>query len=62
MSLALLQADCKKAVASLSNLSNDELDKIINDDVRIQTILKDMEQVRIHFKSSTICIFNSKLF
>lgn len=46
MSLAVLQADCKRAVASLSNLTNDELDEIINDDERIQNILQGMEQVR----------------
>lgn len=46
MSLAVLQADCKRAVSSLSNLTNDELDQIISDDERIQNIIKEMEQVR----------------
>lgn len=50
MSLAVLQADCKRAVASLANLSNDELDAIMNDDDKITEILKGLDQVRLtHF-------------
>lgn len=45
MSLAVLQADCKRAVSSLASLSNDELDAIMNDDERIAEILKGLDQV-----------------
>lgn len=45
MSLSVLQADCKRAVASLSNLSNDELSTIIDDDEKIAEILKQLDRV-----------------
>lgn len=47
MSLTVLQADCKRAVASLAGLSNDELDAIMNDDDKIAEILKGLDQVRL---------------
>lgn len=44
MSLAIAQ-ECKRAVSSLSNLTNDELDKIMNDDEKIENILTGSDQV-----------------
>lgn len=45
MSLAMIQADCKRAVASLAGLSNDELDAIMNDDDKINDILAGLDRV-----------------
>ncbi|XP_056641542.1 vacuolar protein sorting-associated protein 37B [Diorhabda carinulata] len=44
MSIEILQADCKRAVANISSLSNDELDAIINDDEKIQEIITNLDQ------------------
>lgn len=41
-----MQAECKRAVASLASLSNDELDAIMNDDSRVSEILQGLDQVR----------------
>lgn len=45
MSLAVIQADCKRALGQLSHLSNDELDVIINNDEKIEEILQNLDQV-----------------
>lgn len=50
MSIEILQADCKRAVAQLSSLSNDELDAIMNNDEKIQEILNELDQVSSIFK------------
>ncbi|XP_063930188.1 vacuolar protein sorting-associated protein 37B [Zophobas morio] len=44
MNSPLLHADCKRAVHDLTNLSNDELDKIMNDDEQIENILAGLDQ------------------
>ncbi|CAH1956522.1 unnamed protein product [Acanthoscelides obtectus] len=44
MSIEILQADAKAAVAKLASLSNDELDEIMNSDEKIEEILKELEQ------------------
>lgn len=45
MSLALIQADCKSVLSTLTNLNNDELDTILNDEDKIQEIFDKVEQV-----------------
>lgn len=45
MSIEILQADCKRAVAQLASLSNDELDEIMNNDEKIEEILSQLDQV-----------------
>lgn len=45
MTLAILQADCKRALTNLAHLSNDELDEIINNEEKLEDILKDIDQV-----------------
>lgn len=45
MSLAIIQADCKRALSLLTHLSNDELDEIINNEEKIESLLNDAEQV-----------------
>ena len=52
MNSPLLQADCKRAVHDLTNLSNDELDKIMNDDEQIENILAGLDQVCICYTLS----------
>lgn len=44
MASPVLYADCKRAVSDLANLSNDELDKIMNDDEKIENILLGLDQ------------------
>ncbi|XP_023012781.2 vacuolar protein sorting 37B [Leptinotarsa decemlineata] len=44
MSIEILQADCKRAVAKLGHLNNDELDGIMNDEEQIQKILSELDQ------------------
>ncbi|CAH1380498.1 vacuolar protein sorting-associated protein 37B [Tenebrio molitor] len=44
MNSPILLADCKRAVSDLKNLSNDELDKIMNDDEKIENILAGLDQ------------------
>ncbi|GJQ81241.1 hypothetical protein Trydic_g20460 [Trypoxylus dichotomus] len=44
MTLAALQADCKKAIAQLRYLNNDELDHILQDNDRISAILGTVDQ------------------
>lgn len=57
MSLALIQADCKSVLGTLTNLNNDELDMILNDEDKIQEIFDKVEQV-----SAMRCLsFKSKL-
>lgn len=50
MSIEILQADCKRAVAKLANLKNEELDEIINNDEKLEEILSDLDQVCYSFK------------
>ncbi|EFA04908.1 vacuolar protein sorting-associated protein 37C [Tribolium castaneum] len=44
MTSPLLLSDCKKAVSDLKSLSNDELDKIMNDEEKIENILSSLDQ------------------
>lgn len=61
MSLSMLQADCKRAVASLSALSNDELSTIIDDDDRIADILKQLDRVSVTHSFVVLCMVNCSL-
>lgn len=45
MTLAALQADCKRAIAQLRYLNNDELDHILQDNDRLSAILGTLDQV-----------------
>lgn len=45
MSIAAIQADCKRAMQSLMSMSNDELDSFFNDPERQDVLLADMDQV-----------------
>lgn len=46
MTFAALQADCKKAIAQLRYLNNDELDHILQDNERTTALLSTLDQVR----------------
>lgn len=50
MSIEILQADSKRAVAQLASLTNDELDEIMNNDEKIEEILAQLDQVSSIFK------------
>lgn len=45
MTLAALQADCKRAIAQLRYLNNEELDHILQDNDRLTAILGTLDQV-----------------
>lgn len=45
MSIEILHADCKRAVAHLGNSNNEELDEIMNNDEKIEEILTGLDQV-----------------
>lgn len=45
MSYAILIEDCKRITKKLEGLSNNELDEILNNDVKIEEILSNDEQV-----------------
>lgn len=47
MSIEILHSDCKRAVSQLGNLSNEELDEIINNEEKIEEILGGLDQVFI---------------
>lgn len=55
MSIEILQADCKRAVAKLGNLNNEELDEIINNDEKIEEILSGLDHVGYSF--SIKCLY-----
>lgn len=45
MSFEILQADCKRAVAQIANLNNEELDQIMNNEEKIGEIMCGIDQV-----------------
>ncbi|KAK5638321.1 hypothetical protein RI129_012616 [Pyrocoelia pectoralis] len=64
MSLAVFQADCKRALGSLTHLSNDELDEYINNEEKIETILQGLDQSYvkdIENEKETLLATNSSL-
>ncbi|KAK9872010.1 hypothetical protein WA026_015256 [Henosepilachna vigintioctopunctata] len=45
MSFSVLQSDCKRLTATLEDLSNHELDQILNNDEKIEEILSEADQI-----------------
>uniref|UniRef100_A0A1Y1LPZ6 VPS37 C-terminal domain-containing protein n=1 Tax=Photinus pyralis TaxID=7054 RepID=A0A1Y1LPZ6_PHOPY len=64
MSLAVFQADSKRALGSLSNLTNDQLDEYINNEEKIESLLQGLNQSylqEIEQEKETLLASNSSL-
>ncbi|XP_018336127.1 vacuolar protein sorting-associated protein 37B [Agrilus planipennis] len=64
MSLAVIQSDCKRAISLISHLSNDELDEIMNNEEKLENLLKDLNQnyiKEIEAEKETLLASNNSL-